>query len=455
MQYIGLILIAIIIASGLILLKNNNVKRNNNTNPVNNSNGVPNNNTNPVNNSNGVPNNNTNPVNNTNGIPNNNTNPVNNTTEYENIQDYLLHVNGLVIQDAQGKNITLRGMTIEYNDLFKKANSLDNSYHYTEAWFQESDLQYLKEEGINVIDFHMLRLHQLVWDYGYPYINEEYYEKTFDIWVEWCERNKIYCILNIEGLSVPNPSGEFGNWAMPYWVWDDYGEKPQDLERQAQIIHNFWNPNTTWQEDEREFFLAFWNFTANRYKDNPFVMYAPFNEPLHHTFRYTTPEKINHLGKSYSKYITRIIDTINSAGTEKIVFVDRPYVFDVTDWNWSKNVYPINRTNIVWEAHSYVSPPTTIDDFKKDIDEFEDLFINKFERPVYIGEWGIDPPSHVHDIDWKTTIAEQKEYMEDKQLNWAFFSWSRLFGNENYSQINTQGHLNVTEVEEIWQIVFD
>jgi hypothetical protein len=90
---------------------------------------------------------------------------------------------------------------------------------------------------------------------------------------------------------------------------------------------------------------------AERYKDNPYVMFGLFNEPfwgsqdLINTFGWTP--RTAQLNIDYARYCESIIDAIHSV-SNKIVFVDRPYV-----WGYATNSpEPVNRDNIVWEARA-------------------------------------------------------------------------------------------------------
>jgi hypothetical protein len=395
-----------------------------------------------VNNNNNNTNNNNN-HNNTNNN-NNNTNVINNSTS--------LRVNGIDILDLNGEKLVLRGMLIDHNSrdmingTFNRANLAEDSY------FTEKEVSKLKELNLNTIDIHGITTVRMTYNNGE--INEEYFTNMVDKWVKWCKDNGFYCILNVDAFGVHNPQ-KYGAYRMPYWFYDEYGPKPYNLTYQARIIHDFWDLEVESMDDERETFSEIWRYIANRYKNDSHVMFALYNEPLHHTWQNSTNEKMQYLGENYSIIITDIIDKIRSTGSENIIFVDRPYVYDLVYYDWIKFIQPINRTNIVWEYHVYVSNFHDLEEWKEDIEKFETLFKTKFGKPTYLGEWGMDPPGIIRKLDdWVNKTEQQVSFLDEKNLSWAYTAWGRLFGQENWANKGTDDYLTKNEIEILIEMIF-
>ena len=289
------------------------------------------------------------------------------------------------------------------------------------------------------------------WDGG---VKEDYFLNMLDKWVQWTQENQLYCIINIKGHSVPNPE-KYGSYGMPYWIYDEYGEIPRTLSDQAKIVHDFWDIEIESMDDEREIYIDLWKYIANRYKEYDHVMYAPVNEPIHHTYQYTTKERIERIGQSYSIIMTELVNAIRSTGSDQIVFVDRPYVLKEDTDDWLAYIHPVNGTNVVWESHVYVSKWHSLNEWLNRIDEFIDKFKDEYNAPLYIGEWGFDPMGLRFELeDWKNVTLEQVEYLNERDISWTFHSWGRLFGQENWVNIGTDNYLEKDEIEYIMNTLF-
>jgi hypothetical protein len=209
-------------------------------------------------------------------------------------------------------------------------------------------------------------------------------------------------------------------------------------------------------DDERELFLKAIEFIADRYKDNPYVMYSPTNEPIHHAYLYANSIRINHIGQSYSEIMSRTIDRIRSTGSNQIIFIDRPYVYDVNgDWDWIKNTFPINRDNIIWEIHLYISSSVDFTAWTSSLNDAKELFESQYQKPLFIGEWGIDPPSIRHELaDWVLITELQVELLNHNDLSWSYFSWDRLNGWYNWYYKETDNHLTQLEINKIMKKIY-
>ena len=232
---------------------------------------------NTINNENG--NNNTN-INN-NNINNNNNDFNNNSTS--------LKVNVTNILNLNGENLVLKGMLIDHNSRDMINGTYNRAHLAEDSWFTEKEVSKLKTLNLNTIDIHGITTVRMTNNDGE--INEEYFVNMVDKWVEWCKDNGFYCILNVDAFGVPNPK-KYGSYRMPYWFFDEYGHRPNNLTYQAKIIHDFWDLNVETMDDEREIFSEIWKYIADRYKNKSHVMFALYNEPLHHTWQNSNNEKM-------------------------------------------------------------------------------------------------------------------------------------------------------------------
>jgi hypothetical protein len=362
-----------------------------------------------------------------------------------------LSVNGTNILDINGEKLVLKGILIDYNSRDMINGTYNRAYLAENSWFTEEKVSDLKELNLNTIDIHGITSVRLTDNNGE--INEEYFVNMVDKWVEWCGNNGYYCILNLDAFGVSNPK-KYGAYRMPNWFFDEYGPRPYNLSYQARILHDFWDIKIESMDDERTIFIETWKYIANRYKNDTSIIFALYNEPLHHTWENSTNERMEYLGKSYSIIITKIIDEIRSTGSKNIIFVDRPYVYNLDKYEWISYIKPVNRTNIVWEYHVYVSNFHNLEEWKEDIEDFEQLFKIEFGKPTYLGEWGMDPPGIIRNLeDWVGDTEKQVMFLDEKNISWAYTAWGRLYGQENWANRGTDDYLSKTEREILIEMI--
>jgi len=322
----------------------------------------------------------------------------------------ILYVDGTKLRGPSGEEVFLRAVQVPWNERMKRYGSTMNAQPGETTWFTSDDVRRTKESGGNCLEFHNIHLKEIMPERNV--IDESFFTNWLDKWVSWCESEGIYYIINIRGLA--NTKTELETWGlvMPDWLWEGLYPKPTTMEAQAQIVHDFWDTDNPKQEKNRQAFINAWKYIADRYKSRPHALFGIINEPLAHTDVIMTSEKAKHLGETYSILITRVIDAIRNTGAQQVIFVDRPYV-------WG-NVKPINRPNIVWEDHLYVTRTRDIEGWKKGIDGYVQRFVTNFGKPLFIGEFGIDPYSLVKETPWASTwrdiLAEQVAYLDGKSV---------------------------------------
>jgi hypothetical protein len=361
----------------------------------------------------------------------------------------LLHVNGTDIVDENNNVVKLRAINVASGSRENLNGTSGRSWEPDVSWFTEMDVIELKKMGVNMIEIHNINVEYFI--DGMGRIREFYFEKWVDIWTEWGKRNEMYILLDISGFSVPNPNNPWGVYSMPVWMSRDYDGKPTTYQEQADINFDFFNLEVEHMDDERDLFLKQWVFTVNRYKNNSYVMYSIVNEPLIHTHNnWPNSELKEQVALGYSQYMTKIIDEIRKNGSEQIIFINRPYFKSNP---WSKYLMPIERENIVWEAHDYVGF-TSLGDWMERVIDYQRFFEESFEKPFYLGEWHIDPVSVKDKYDLRQVTQTQIEFIERRGIDHAFFSWDRLFGYQRWVNRETSNSFTDEEVEMIMEVVF-
>jgi hypothetical protein len=139
-----------------------------------------------------------------------------------------------------------------------------------------------------------------------------------------------------------------------------------------------------------------------------------------------------HLGESYSAFVEQIVDGIRAAGSTQKVHVDKPFLWDS---GWKLAARPINRDNIVWESHQSLLPAfggTTLDAFKAGVDSDVRKFVDEFQKPLFIGEYGIEPILEIRKTfasNWKSVVSAQAAYLDSLPLaGRQFHCWDNMYG---------------------------
>jgi hypothetical protein len=343
-----------------------------------------------------------------------------------------IRVQGTKIVDKNGNEVVLKGICVGHNNMFREKNSHSGADYYYDVYFKEEDAIDMKEHGATHIDVHATWQTKFMKSDGE--INVEFFENWFDHFVDYCEDNEIPHIINVAGLRLPNL--EWGAYTIPKFVYEAAGytsgwwERDDAYDIQADIIFKFFTSDDSEIEESRQKWFNLWKFIADRYGDNKYLIgFSLTNEPTHFTCakgRLNNDQCIE-LGKGYSETIEECIDEIRSTGAEQIIFVDKPYLknFD--------QIQPVNRNNIVWEAHKYHSTWTpTISGFESQIDNYVERFVEDFGKPLYIGEYGIDPigfKETLSEDEVKESILGQVNYMDSQPIaGMSFFAWGELDG---------------------------
>jgi len=360
-----------------------------------------------------------------------------------------LRVNGVYLEDGLGNRVKLKGIQVDWNERIKIYGGTWEASSPEESWFTIDDVRRMKEAGANLVEIHINPLTHLM--PARNVVNEAYFSTWIDTWVDWATQYQMYIILDITGI------GARWDWEItltfPDWLWEGLYTTPTTKAQYDAIMRDFFDLDVAKQDINREAFVNLWKFIANRYKDNPYVMFSIMNEPFCGAeFMGPTDDNIA-LGQSYSTYMERIVDAIRSTGAQQLVFINKPYLWDS---QWRMAVQPVNRDNIVWEDHAYVGQsPWDFNVWKSYIDSYVQKFVNEFKKPLFIGEYGFDPMSVIrtdYPTNWKTILAGQVAYLDSLPLaGRQWHTWGYIDG-EYYDFAAPSFSGDLTAEESVWII---
>ncbi len=319
-----------------------------------------------------------------------------------------------------------------------------------ESWFTLADVTRMRNAGATCLEISLIGLPDLMPVRGVP--NEPFFTNWVDHWVDWCSQNHMDCILTITGLDAR------ADWAiyltLVSWLWDGLRPSPTNKAEYDAVIRDFFDLSVAAQDANRSAFIRLWVFIANRYRDNPYVRLSLMNEPFC-LVEIPDDATATHLGESYSAFVEQIVDGIRGAGATQKVHVDKPFLWDS---GWRLTVRPVQRDNIVWESHSYVAPAwgtPTLEAWKAQVDGDVRKFVDEFQKPLFIGEYGIDPISEVRRTfasNWRSLLSAQVAYLDTLPLaGRQFHCWDILYGE--YAPFGGDSDLTAEESDWIVQTV--
>jgi endoglucanase len=162
--------------------------------------------------------------------------------------------------------------------------------------------------------------------------------------------------------------------------------------------------------------VSMWRMLAEKYKDNPAVLYDIHNE-AHDTS-----------WEAWRERAGQIIEAIQSVHPRALIFVSGlDWAYDLRGWGEK----PLPYANIVYSSHPYP--------FKAEPWAWAKYFGNVADKyPVFIGEFGGES-SH---LQWgKELIA----YLDENNLGWTAWSWS------NYTYLTEDDRRTPTEFGQLVQ----
>jgi len=276
-----------------------------------------------------------------------------------------LHVEGGRLVDERGSVVVLRGVAVEEPYFLK----------YIEKRFDGVDFMELSQNWhANVI---RVPVSPDLWEH-----NPNYTQELLDSIVEWGRQYGIYILLGWHAHGNPIT----GEVSIPDW-----GSTPP-------WNGNPYNPNMTLA-------TRFWNQVAERYKDDPWVIYSVFDEPVYISWQEWRP------------VAEQLVDVIQSHNPRAIMLV--PGVAWGYDLRGVGND-PVQRQNIVYETHPY--PGKTI--YNGPWETYFGYLAGSY--PLFAGEWGFVPGSSSTNLNatadsYGTPLIE---YMATLGMSWTGWCWS-------------------------------
>ena len=156
--------------------------------------------------------------------------------------------------------------------------------------------------------------------------------------------------------------------------------------------------------------IGMWQIIAEKYRDNPGVLYDIHNEPHDTTWQ------------AWRERASQIIEAIQSVHPRALIFVGgMDWAYDLRGWGAN----PLPYANVVYSSHPYP--------FKAEPWAWAKYFGDVADKyPVFIGEFGGES-SH---LQWGRELLA---FMDDKKLGWTAWSWS------NYTYLTQDDRRTPTE----------
>jgi hypothetical protein len=371
----------------------------------------------------------------------------------------LLTASGTKLYNGDGAEVYLRSVQVDWNTRNKQAGATYEAAAPADTWFLESDVTRIKNEGATAIEIHVLPLTYLMPTRGN--VDASYFITWIDVWVEWITDAGLYCILDVTG-----PGARF-DWEIaltfPDWLWSGLGyAAPSTQADYDTIFEDFFTLSDSTQDTNRAAFVTLWEYFADRYKDNPRVIFSLMNEPFLGSTTHLTPDNGNSVFASgYSTFMGTVIDAIRAQGANQPVIVNNPWLH-LADWSWATQ--PINKTNIIWEVHGYLTSDNSYSEWSTNsltgVNGYVNKFVTGYGKPLFFGEYGFDPQSYAkssYPQNWITMLSQMTDYLDSKSLcGRQWHQWGYITG-EYYAVTNPTwaGNFSSSESEQVLDIVLN
>lgn len=281
-----------------------------------------------------------------------------------------LHAEENRIVDEYGNMVVLRGVNVEdpwrfYNS--EQALKLEVFRTLSEVWH------------VNVI---RLPLYPMYWEMYSENLLSEFYDPV----IMACHKYGMYVILEWHGVGNPLT----GQTADLFWGQDARLELAENA----------------------------WPVLAERYKDNSWVLYDVFNEPLWISWDNWKPvaENLIDIIRSHNPRALIVVPGVNCSADLRAVATD-----------------PVSRDNIIYAAHIY--PDTAGIVFRS---ENKEVMWRRLETyvgfvaenyPLIVSEWGYDSTGEYPNFPSlqasRGNYADHLlEWLHEKKLSWAGWVWS-------------------------------
>jgi len=166
----------------------------------------------------------------------------------------------------------------------------------------------------------------------------------------------------------------------------------------------------------------FWTYMAPKFKDNPYVMYEIFNEPI-------LPDSWSTWKQTMAQ---PIVNLIRQAAPYNLVLVGGPY--------WSSHMSgavtdPVIGENLVYVAHIYSNQGPT--SWSKNYGVLPDY------SPMFVTEWGYETGgTEGGNFAWGDSLVT---WMDQKKMSWTAWCFDPLWGprmvDNNWNLLIGDGHM--------------
>lgn len=342
----------------------------------------------------------------------------------------VLYADGTKLLSPSGQEVSLVGTQVDYNVLNR------------DIWFNMDDVQKMKSYGGTVVELHALSFSDMMPQRG---VIDQNWIDRLDKWVSWCEEAQLYCIISFGSF-------EYSPWGpvAPVWFLEGKYNYPWNKTTWNQASIDFWDIDNPLQEDNRQAVLGGFQFIANRYKNDKYVLFGLFNEPFNGN-DLVNSGNAEHLSIVYARFVESIVDTIRSTGAKQLIFVDKPFC-----WFSTSHFEPVNRDGIVWEDHLYVAPGFDVPQWETAVSEYVQRYVQNFQKPFYVGEYGfINFTNGIISNDfpnWKQVLQEEVSFLKTLPVcgySWHEYPW--LYG-EYYDYV--YGTFTADESEYILRTIY-
>jgi hypothetical protein len=305
-------------------------------------------------------------------------------------------------------------------------------------YFGYSDLQQMKNWGATAVRIHDVYAQWIMPTKGT--FDLAFFQKYLDVYAQNCKQLGLYCIIDLGDLQW---SGYFGSgYGMPSWFFQ--GKYPTSSSYRNIAARDFWDLNNPLQAENRQWFIKWWQFIADRYKSNPWVMFSIYNEPLNPGINAcATESEVQRLNVCYSSFMEQVYDAIRATGANQTVIVNQPWAHSLQE------IVRVNRT-ITWDFHMYVGQTFSITQWTNSFIQERNRYVNDFKQPFVMGEMGIYPDSaSVYDaLNYQAVIKSEVSALKNYGASgWFFLDWGALAGEDT-------NHLTATQTTNIANALF-
>ena len=245
-------------------------------------------------------------------------------------------------------------------------------------YITREDIRYIRQTGLNTIrlPFH----YRLINDEPFMgYASKQHGYEVLDSCIRWCREEGLYVVLDLHVA----PGGQTG-----INIDDSYGYP--------------WLLTT---ESHKQQLCDIWRELAEHYRDETAILgYDLLNEPVASSFF-----------ESDSTMLDRELELLLQRVVKAVREVDQNHIVMVSGTMWGQN-YGIFHSwdydsKLMFTCHRYHSATTP-----DGIQDFLD-YRNKFQRPFYMGETGLEPDP------W---IADFLKMLEEQNIGWTLWPYKKM-----------------------------